>query len=36
MKEGICTGIGVVGGVIASLFGGVGCSFDYTDDFHGY
>ena len=22
MKEGICTGIGVVGGVIASLFGG--------------
>ena len=36
MKEGICTGIGVVGGVIASLFGGWDVSFDYTDDFHGY
>ena len=35
MKEGFCAGIGVVGGFIASLFGGWDAAL-ITCDFYGY
>ena len=35
MKGYVTTAFGVVGGFIASLFGGVGCCIDNLGDFYG-